>query len=153
MPHVGIVIPNLSSVVCGVSLGGMLHMRAWALCGRRKQRVKFNAVTRPQTSTDVQWHYVAAPSLPVQDSAQAAAAMLLRRELEHLLLSLTEREAGVLRMRFGLDDGMQRTCGEVGEAFGVGSGLPCGQSRLQYSCSTASDGNLQQGGLRPDTGW
>ncbi len=68
------------------------------------------------------------PLSPVQDSAQSVAAMLLRRELEHVVLSLTDREAGVLRMRFGLDDGMQRTCAEVGEAFGVGSGLPCGQA-------------------------
>ena len=43
----------------------------------------------------------------------------LREALESCLLKLTEREAKVLRLRFGLDDGKSHTLEEVGNQFGV----------------------------------
>ncbi|MDI3269470.1 MAG: RNA polymerase sigma factor RpoD [Bacillota bacterium] len=51
--------------------------------------------------------------------AEAASFSLLRGQLEEVLDTLTERERDVLRKRFGLDDGRQRTLEEVGKEFGV----------------------------------
>jgi RNA polymerase primary sigma factor len=51
--------------------------------------------------------------------AEAASYLLLREQLEDVLGSLSPREAKVLRLRFGLDDGRARTLEEVGQAFGV----------------------------------
>jgi RNA polymerase primary sigma factor len=44
---------------------------------------------------------------------------LLKAEIEELLYELTDREEQVLRLRFGLDDGKQRTLEEVGREFNV----------------------------------
>ena len=51
--------------------------------------------------------------------ADAASSLLLKEQLEDVLGSLTDREQDVLRLRFGLDDGKQRTLEEVGRVFGV----------------------------------
>jgi RNA polymerase primary sigma factor len=44
---------------------------------------------------------------------------MLKEELSGVLLTLTDREERVLRLRFGLDDGQCRTLEEVGQIFGV----------------------------------
>ena len=49
----------------------------------------------------------------------AASYILLKEQLEEVLETLTPREAKVLRLRFGLDDGRSRTLEEVGQEFGV----------------------------------
>lgn len=51
--------------------------------------------------------------------AEAAAYMLLKEQLSEVLATLTDREQKVLRLRFGLDDGRQRTLEEVGKEFDV----------------------------------
>ena len=51
--------------------------------------------------------------------ADAAAFTMLREQLEEVLVTLTEREQKVLRLRFGLDDGRARTLEEVGKEFKV----------------------------------
>jgi RNA polymerase primary sigma factor len=51
--------------------------------------------------------------------AEAAAFTMLQEELETVLGTLSEREAKVLRLRFGLDDGRARTLEEVGKEFHV----------------------------------
>ncbi|GEK90661.1 RNA polymerase sigma factor RpoD [Alkalibacterium kapii] len=51
--------------------------------------------------------------------ADNAAYELLKNELEDVLDTLTDREENVLRLRFGLDDGRQRTLEDVGKVFGV----------------------------------
>ena len=51
--------------------------------------------------------------------ADAAAFTLLREQLDEVLQTLTDREQKVLRLRFGLDDGRQRTLEEVGKDFNV----------------------------------
>ena len=48
-----------------------------------------------------------------------AAYTLLREQLEEVMNTLTPREAKVLRLRFGLDDGKARTLEEVGREFDV----------------------------------
>ena len=49
----------------------------------------------------------------------AATMDALKRDLAAVLKTLTDREANVLRMRFGLDDGQPKTLEEVGTKFGV----------------------------------
>ena len=44
---------------------------------------------------------------------------MLKDEISDILLTLTEREEQVLRLRFGLDDGSCKTLEEVGQMFGV----------------------------------
>ncbi len=51
--------------------------------------------------------------------ADAVGFTMLQRQLEALLESLSEREAGVIRMRFGLGDGMPKTLDQIGDTFGV----------------------------------
>lgn len=51
--------------------------------------------------------------------ADAASNILLREQLSSVLSSLTDREEKVLRLRFGLVDGRQRTLEEVGQVFNV----------------------------------
>ena len=48
-----------------------------------------------------------------------ATVEMLKEELSGVLLTLTDREERVLRLRFGLDDGQCRTLEEVGQIFGV----------------------------------
>ncbi len=50
---------------------------------------------------------------------QQAAQALLRDDLDEILDSLSPREKRVLQLRFGLEDGKQRTLEEVGKEFGV----------------------------------
>jgi RNA polymerase primary sigma factor len=51
--------------------------------------------------------------------AEAASVMLLKEKMADVLRNLTERERKVLVLRFGLEDGHQRTLEEVGQEFGV----------------------------------
>ena len=51
--------------------------------------------------------------------AEAAAATLLKEQLDEVLDTLTEREQKVLRLRFGMNDGRARTLEEVGKEFDV----------------------------------
>ena len=44
---------------------------------------------------------------------------MLKQEISNVLLTLTEREEKVIRLRFGLEDGKSRTLEEVGQKFGV----------------------------------
>ena len=47
------------------------------------------------------------------------ASELLKEDLAEVLCTLSPRERDVLRLRFGMDDGRQRTLEEVGQLFGV----------------------------------
>ena len=51
--------------------------------------------------------------------ADAASFSLLREKLNEVLDTLSSREREVLELRFGLNDGRQRTLEEVGQHFGV----------------------------------
>lgn len=51
--------------------------------------------------------------------SEAASFVLLKEQLGDVLNTLTPREAKVLRLRFGLDDGRARTLEEVGKEFEV----------------------------------
>ena len=49
----------------------------------------------------------------------AVANRMLLVALESVLDSLSERESGVIRMRYGLGDGIPKTLDQIGETFGV----------------------------------
>jgi len=51
--------------------------------------------------------------------AEAASYQLLKEQVDDVLYTLSEREARVLQLRFGLEDGRSRTLEEVGRDFGV----------------------------------
>ena len=51
--------------------------------------------------------------------ADAASRQMLKEQMDDVLGTLSDRERQVLAMRFGLDDGRNRTLEEVGKAFGV----------------------------------
>ena len=51
--------------------------------------------------------------------AQEAARKLLKDHIREILVDLMPREQKILRMRFGLDDGITHTLEEVGKEFGV----------------------------------
>lgn len=60
--------------------------------------------------------------IPDEDApapSEAASFVLLKEQLGAVLETLSEREAKVLRLRFGLDDGRARTLEEVGKEFNV----------------------------------
>lgn len=59
------------------------------------------------------------PDEDVPSPVDAAAFSMLREQLNEVLATLTDREQEVLRLRFGLDDGRQRTLEEVGQQFKV----------------------------------
>ncbi|MGD8399177.1 MAG: sigma-70 family RNA polymerase sigma factor, partial [Anaerolineae bacterium] len=50
---------------------------------------------------------------------ESAELALLRDELDAVLETLTPREARILRMRFGLEDGYDYTLEEIGDRFGL----------------------------------
>ncbi|MEU2611695.1 RNA polymerase sigma factor SigB [Micromonospora sp. NPDC007271] len=56
---------------------------------------------------------------PREEPADAAANGELRNEVRIVLATLSQREQAVIRLRFGLDDGRQRTLDEVGREFGL----------------------------------
>ncbi|MDT7662050.1 MAG: polymerase primary sigma factor, partial [Pseudonocardiales bacterium] len=52
-------------------------------------------------------------------AVDAVAFALLRDQLQSVLATLSDREAGVVRLRFGLTDGQPRTLDEIGQVYGV----------------------------------
>ena len=52
-------------------------------------------------------------------AVDAVSFTLLQDQLQDVLQTLSEREAGVVRLRFGLTDGMPRTLDEIGQVYGV----------------------------------
>ncbi len=52
-------------------------------------------------------------------AVDAVSFTLLQTQLQSVLTTLSEREAGVVRLRFGLTDGQPRTLDEIGQVYGV----------------------------------
>lgn len=55
----------------------------------------------------------------IEGPVEVATHVLLKEQLMDTLETLTPREQGVIRLRFGLDDGRSRTLEEVGKEYGV----------------------------------
>ena len=56
---------------------------------------------------------------PADEPGDAVSQGLLRQDVAIVLATLSQREQEVIRLRFGLDDGRQRTLDEVGREFGL----------------------------------
>ncbi|MFY1701088.1 RNA polymerase sigma factor SigB [Micromonospora sp. WMMA1923] len=56
---------------------------------------------------------------PRDEPGESATGGELRAEVSVVLATLSQREQAVIRLRFGLDDGRQRTLDEVGREFGL----------------------------------
>ncbi|HEY7049297.1 MAG TPA: RNA polymerase sigma factor [Jatrophihabitantaceae bacterium] len=52
-------------------------------------------------------------------AVDAVSFTLLQDQLQSVLQTLSEREAGVVKLRFGLTDGQPRTLDEIGQVYGV----------------------------------
>jgi RNA polymerase primary sigma factor len=52
-------------------------------------------------------------------AVDAVSFTLLQDQLQDVLHTLSDREAGVVKLRFGLTDGMPRTLDEIGQVYGV----------------------------------
>ncbi len=59
------------------------------------------------------------PDIGASEPAEAASFTLLKEQLVEVLSTLTPREATVLKLRFGIEDGRARTLEEVGKEFNV----------------------------------
>ena len=59
------------------------------------------------------------PDVDTPAPEEAAAATILREVIERELGTLTEREARVIRLRYGLEDGRSHTLEEVGKEFEI----------------------------------
>ena len=55
----------------------------------------------------------------VRKTADVVSFTLLQEQLHSVLDTLSEREAGVVAMRFGLTDGQPKTLDEIGKVYGV----------------------------------
>lgn len=60
--------------------------------------------------------FIPADGISVEETVEQK---LLRESLESVLSTLTPREAQILRLRFGFDDGIERTLEDVGKMFNV----------------------------------
>ncbi len=54
-----------------------------------------------------------------QSAVDIVGAVLMRDDIDRVLTSLSERERRLIRLRYGLDDGLAKTLEQVGLAFGV----------------------------------
>ena len=59
------------------------------------------------------------PDENAPEPTEAASLVLLKEQINQVLSTLTDREEKVLRLRFGLEDGRNRTLEEVGQMFNV----------------------------------
>ena len=67
---------------------------------------------------------------------EAVSFTLLQDQLHSVLDTLSEREAGVVSMRFGLTDGQPKTLDEIGKVYGVTRGSARSSPRPCRSCGT-----------------
>ena len=105
----GLCLPALTA---GTALGGLFWLCA-RLLGKKQVQKKEAALRRTLGGE------LALEKLLLSPPAEAASHTLLKEQLDEVLTSLTEREAKVLRLRFGLEDGRPRTLEEVGKEFDV----------------------------------
>jgi len=61
------------------------------------------------------------PELKLATPRKMAGHQLLKEQVEEVLSTLTERERGVLQLRFGLEDRRSRTLEEVGQHYSIAS--------------------------------
>jgi len=73
--------------------------------------------------------------LQLQDTPDDTALhQSLKQDLDNALLTLNPRECGVLRLRYGLDDGEEKTLEEIGQKFSVRN-ISCIKIWMLYLCT------------------
>lgn len=77
-------------------------------------------VDREGDDAPLLWAGEVIPSYESTDPAREMIDNQLSGRIEEILQTLSEREAGVIRLRFGLDDGQPRTLDEIGLVYGIG---------------------------------
>jgi RNA polymerase sigma factor (sigma-70 family) len=80
-------------------------------CARRASSISTAPSSRPRA-----WQ---ARSVWAVVAVDAVGFTLLQDQLQSVLATLSEREAGVVRLRFGLTDGQPRTLDQIGQVYGV----------------------------------
>jgi Sigma-70, region 4 len=107
---------NLSAATESVGEDHRARCSAWAPA----------AVTRCCTrrSRGIVGYVLGSPADLIEDSkaiqpGEAASFTLLQEQLHSVLGTPSEREAGMVTMRFGLTDGQPKTLGEIGKVYGV----------------------------------
>ena len=63
---------------------------------------------------------------------ETAQHQLLKQDMDNALLTLTSRECGVLRLRYGLDDGEEKTLEEIGQRFQASLSSACAPPPLHH---------------------
>jgi RNA polymerase primary sigma factor len=96
----------------------------WAITPERVEEVKRYGRTPISLETPIGEDGDTELGALIEDEAavsplDAATTQLLREQVDRVLDSLDGREERVIRLRFGLDDGRQRTLEEVGNEFGL----------------------------------
>ncbi len=96
----------------------------WAITPERVEEVKRYGRTPISLETPIGEDGDTELGALIEDEAavsplDAATSQLLREQVDRVLDSLDGREERVIRLRFGLDDGRQRTLEEVGNEFGL----------------------------------
>jgi RNA polymerase primary sigma factor len=96
----------------------------WAITPERVEEVKRYGRTPISLETPIGEDGDTELGALIEDEAavsplDAATTQLLREQVDRVLDSLEGREERVIRLRFGLDDGRQRTLEEVGNEFGL----------------------------------
>jgi hypothetical protein len=87
-------------------------------------------------------------------SDEAALHKFLKADMEAVLRTLSEKEAGVVRLRFGLVDGTEKTLEECGKYFGVGGGAAGGWlGAAAGGCGLAGGCCIGGGCTAVDGGW
>jgi RNA polymerase primary sigma factor len=103
--------PTVDEIACAV---GMPVAKAHMALSARREPLSLEMPAGDEGSAQL-GDFVA------DDEGPDALGALLRKRFvegtEELLCTLTEREAQVIRMRFGLDGGVERTLAEIGESF------------------------------------
>jgi len=97
---------------------GMAPEKVIEAMGYGKEPVSLSAVIRRDNGKTDEFGDLIEDTEAIQP-AEATSFTLLQGQLHSVLDSLSEREAGVVSMRFGLADGQPRTLDEIGKVYGV----------------------------------
>ena len=80
---------------------------------------RFRWTRRSATRATVSWVTSSKTPKPSWRSIARVVLASSGQSLQQVLQTLSEREAGVVRLRFGLTDGQPRTLDEIGQVYGV----------------------------------
>ena len=83
---------------------------------------KLDSLNRPLNNDEGSDAYFLGDALEdksIKSPDETAISVLKREAIDAVLKSLSDREARIIRLRYGLEDGQARTLEEIGKEFGV----------------------------------